>query len=67
MYGFKKKGKSKIKKNWEIHTETIFLFCHTGVIFFVIFAFMQKFEYMYFFCKERLSLAKERKKYKCTV
>ncbi len=46
MYGLKKE-KSKIKKNWEIHTETIFCFAILA-LFFVIFAFMQKFEYMYF-------------------
>ncbi len=50
MYGLKRK--SKIKKNWEIHTETSFVLLYWRYIFFCYFAFLQKFEYMYFFVKK---------------
>ena len=61
MYGLKKRKIEKSKKNWEIHTETNFFFCFAILaLFFVIFAFMQKFNYMYFFVKKGSAL-QERK------
>jgi len=59
MYGLKKRKFEKSKKLGNSYRDKNFFCFAILALFFVIFAFMQKFKYMYFFCKERLSLTRK--------